>query len=323
MRVPTRLVVACCVLCLANLSYSQSAALSAAGAPAASPGYAQLPPVNVSTMPASFSLSGLTFDATTGAVVGGAGGKASITANVNAASQPGNDDAFEIDAASPNLPTIDGLNTLATFDGAFIDQAVGSSHAYRFTMIGNDPKLGGTTIIPANFSEVSLQLLNADGSVFTTVPFAPFEKLTLESPNFEPLDYRSGHGIEFADAIHRAEFYNVMKRDWHSLLIPKVVNKVTITVPYFVNVQLKNGNVIQARSYFTGTAPDGSTFVLLLSPLFDFFFQNEAVNEINLGNFAPNGINMTLFPNTFLFSLEQNQHRYTPDSVEAGYWNSL
>jgi hypothetical protein len=41
----------------------------------------------------------------------------------------------------------------------------------------------------------------------------------------------------------------------------------------------------------------------MLSPLFNFFFDNEVVNEINLGNFTTNGMNMTLFPNTFLFNL--------------------
>jgi hypothetical protein len=81
---------------------------------------------------------------------------------------------------------------------------------------------------------------------------------------------------------------------------------VTITVPFFVNIQLANGNIVQARSYFTGTAGDGTTFVLLLSPLFNFFFDNEVVNEINLGNFSTNSINMTMFPDTFLFSLNAN-----------------
>src|SRR6185503_1478523 len=127
------------------------------------------------------------------------------------------------------------LNTIATFDGAVVAQAGPSARRdFLFTMVGNDSKLGGTTVYPGNISEVELQLLNPDGSVFQTVPFAPFEKLTLESPNFEPLDNRSGHDIEFGDAVHRAQFFNVMKNNWHTLLVPKVVNRVTITVPFFV-----------------------------------------------------------------------------------------
>jgi hypothetical protein len=306
--------------CVSTICLGQSVGLAAAGAPVANPGYAQRAPVSVSSVPVGASASSLTFDAVTGAVISGASGKASVNPLLKASASSSNDDYFDTDGSLENLPTIDGLNTLATFEGAFIQQSgTNQGEDFWFTMIGNDPRLGKTTKFPANIDEVSLQLLKADGSVFTTVPFSPFEKLTLESPNFEPLDYRSGHGIEYADAIHRAEFYNVMKRDWHSLLIPKVVNKVTITVPYFVNVQLKNGNVIQARSYFTGTAPDGSTFVLLLSPLFDFFFQNEAVNEINLGNFTPNGINMTLFPNTFLFSLNTKNPNTPGDCCTLGF----
>lgn len=265
-------------------------------------------PVNVNSgHPGMLTIgSNVVLDADTGAVVSGASGNAGLSSK-SVPIGAGNDDHFAAPDRRPNLPTIDGLNTIATFDGAFVAQAGPSARRdFRFTMVGNDPKLGGTTVYPGNISEVDLQLLNADGSVFQTVPFAPFEKLTLESPNFEPLDYRSGHDIEFGDAVHRAQFFNVMKNNWHTLLVPKVVNRVTITVPFFVNVQLSYCTVIQARSYFTGTAADGNTFVLMLQPLFNFFFDNEVVNEINLGNFTTNGMNMTLFPNTFLFSLNVN-----------------
>lgn len=305
MRVSTRLAVLCILpVCLSTTSFGQSVGLAAVGGPVASPGYAQLAPVSVKSVPTGYSVTSLTLDAVTGAVVSGASGNAAITPLLNSRSSSGNDDNFDTDDTLKNLPTIDGLDTLATFDGAFIGQAgVSQGEDFRFTMIGNDPKLGKTTKFPANIDEVDLKLLNADGSVFKTVPYAPFEKLTLESPNFEPLDYRSGHNIEYADAIHRAEFFKVMKHDWHTLLIPKVVNKVTISVPRFVNVRLKDGTIIQARSYFSGTAPDGSTFVEMLSPLFNLFFNNEVINEINIGNFTTDGINMTLFPNTYLFSL--------------------
>ena len=253
------------------------------------------------------SASDVVFDADTGAVVGGSG-TASINHNTaNSTSQSGNDDQFNIGHRRHNTSNIDGLITVATFDGAFVAQAgPEAGNDFRFTMLGNDPRLGDATVFPINIDEVSLQLLNGDGSVFQTVSFDPFEKVTLESPNFEPLDYRSGHNVEFGDAVHRAQFFNIMKNDWHTLLIPKVVNKVTITVPRFVNVRLSNGNVVQARAYFTGTAADGSTFVLMLRPLFNFFFDNEVINEINIGNFNTNAMNTTMFPNTYLFNLNVN-----------------
>ena len=298
-------------LVFATCAFAQTAGDDAIAHAAVAGGQADMDhhvsPVNVNSgQPGMLTIgSNVVLDADTGAVVSGASGSSGLSNK----SFPlgGNDDHFAAPDKRPNLPTIDGLNTIATFDGAFVAQVGPSAgRVFRFTMVGNDPKLGGTTVYPGNISEIDLQLLNADGSLFKVVPFAPFEKVTLESPNFEPLDYRSGRNIEFGDAVHRAQFFNVMKNNWHTLLVPKVVNKVTITVPFFVNVQLSNGTIIQARSYFTGTAADGNTFVLMLSPLFNFFFDNEVVNEINLGNFTTNGMNMTLFPNTFLFNLNVN-----------------
>lgn len=307
MSIATRIFTLCCLfVSLTVFSYAQVGGLAAAGAPNADPSYAQMPPVDVGSI-ATGSASSFTFDAVTGAVISGASGNAAITANTTASAPAGNDDFFFVFNPLPDKSNVDGLNGLATFDGSFAAQAGPSQGTqFRFTMLGNDPRIGGTTIIPAQVDEVSLQLLNADGSIFTTVPFAPFEKLTLESPDFEPLNYRSGAYTEYSDAVHRAQFFHVMRPDWHTLLIPKVVNRTTITVPFFVNVQLANGTIVQARSYFTGTAPDGSTFVLMLSPLFNFFFSNEVVNEINLGNFATNAMNIMMFPNTYLFSLNAN-----------------
>ncbi|HWE83870.1 MAG TPA: hypothetical protein VG267_02930 [Terracidiphilus sp.] len=308
MRIAMRSMALCLFVCIVTIpDFGQSVGVLSGKYPNAQPGYAQRQAVHVNNVPEGFSRSGLVFDAVTGKLIGGGSGSAKITANVHASAAPAEDSDYHVEDPRPNLPTIDGLNTLATFDGSFVAQAGPSASGdFRFTMIGNDPRLGGTTEYSAAIDEVSLQLLNADGSVFTTVPFSPFENMTLESPNFEPLDYRSGHQVEYADAIHRAEFYNTMKANWHTLLIPHVVNRVTIQVPFFVNLQLSNGDIIQARSYFTGTAGDGSTFVLMLSPLFNFFFDNEVVNEINLGNFTTDAVNMTLFPNTYLFNLNVN-----------------
>jgi hypothetical protein len=183
----------------------------------------------------------------------------------------------------PNVSTsggaggnISGLVTVPAFVGAFAPQNGPSlGNVFPFVMIGNDPLTGGTTTIPADMTEVSLQLLNADGTVFTTVPYAPFSALTTHSPNFANFVYDSSTvATQFGDAVQRAEFFSTAKPTWHTKLKPQVVNQVTITVPYFVNVQLSDGTIIQARSYFTGTAADGSTFVLMLDLLFNFFFDN-------------------------------------------------
>ena len=264
-------------------------------------------PVDATTIQPTMTIGPGTVIDENGAVVGGPSGQAGLNFSVPIGG--GNDDHFDVDHPRANKPTIAGLDTIATFDGAFFAQAGPSStggRLFRWTMMGNDPRIGGTTAFATRIDEISWTLLNADGTVFQVVNFAPFEQRTLESPNFEPLDYRSGHDIEFGDAVHRAQFFHIMGHDWHTLLIPRVVNRVNITVPRFVNVQLSNGNIVTARSYFTGTAADGQTFVLMLNALFNFFFDNEVVNQINNNNFRTNAMNLTMFPNTFLFSLNVN-----------------
>jgi len=204
---------------------------------------------------------------------------------------------------------IAGLQTLPTFVGAFAPgNGPSLGNIFPFVMIGNDPLVGGTTQIPVEMTQVSLQLLNGDGSTFATVPYAPFSTLTNHSPNFANSLYDSSAVLtQFGDAVQRAEFFSTAKASWHTKLkAPVIVNKVTITVPKTVQVQLANGNIITATAYFTGTAADGSTFVLMLDLLFNFFFDNQVVNDINAGNFPTNAMNYELFPNTFLFSLNQN-----------------
>jgi hypothetical protein len=300
------------VFVLAGTSYAQDDAVARAAMANGQAGFANpVSPTDITaTRPGQFVLdSNVVFDAVTGGVVGAGTGQATV--NTSVALGGGNDDNLVSGDVrhTPKGGNIPGLDTVATFDGAFFAQAGPNStglRIFRFTMMGQDPQVGDTTVIPSRIDEVSLQLLNADGSTFALVPFDPFENLTLESPNFEPLNYRSGHRIEYADAIHRAQFFHLMGEDWHTVLVPHIEHRTTIVVPRFVNVRLANGNIIQARSYFTGTAADGHTFVLMLDLLFNFFFDNIVVNDINNGQMTTNALNQTWWPNTFLFSLNVN-----------------
>jgi hypothetical protein len=154
---------------------------------------------------------------------------------------------------------------------------------------------------------VSLALQNADLVTTTTVPVAAFEQPTLNSPNFQASnDFSSGNSLQFADAVQRAEFFNSMKQNWHTNLNPAtIVDRITIPVPRFVTVTL-NGSPTQVRTYFTGHAPDGSIFVLLLNRFFNQAIFNLVNNEINANNYATNAVNIALFPNTYLFSLSRS-----------------
>jgi hypothetical protein len=170
-------------------------------------------------------------------------------------------------------------------------------------MMGNDPQLGGTTEIPANITTISLNLLNVPAGFSASVPFS-FEDLTTDSPNFEEANYTSGHHIQFADAIQRAEFFNTMGEDWHTVLGPNVVNRVTMDIPRHVQVQLPDKSIVTVQSYFVGRASDGTEFIKLLDLLFNALFFNQAVNDINANNYTTDAFNMQAWPNTYLFSID-------------------
>lgn len=204
---------------------------------------------------------------------------------------------------SSGLP---GIVSVPNFTRAFTSQG----QIWPYTMMGNDPALGRHTRVPAKIVAVSLELQNADLVSTTKVPIEPFDRLTLNSPNFEKSDYTSGENIQFADAVQRAEFFHSMKEDWHTELRPAtIVEHVTIYVPRTTTVTVtdENGNSTeqQVRTYFSGTAGDGSTFVLLLDQFFNQAFFDTVANAIGAGDMTTDALNIVLLPNTFLFSQDE------------------
>jgi hypothetical protein len=190
-----------------------------------------------------------------------------------------------------------GVVSVANFSGSFVS----GGKTFPFTMMGNDPALGRTTNIPTKIVAVDVVLLNADGTTFATVPTAPFENLVLHSPNFQRADYTVGH-VQFADAVQRAEFFNHMKDNWHTNLTPAtIVEHVTVTVPFQVNVRIR-GVVTPVRTWFTRTSTDGNTVIFMLQQFFNGQFSNVGVNAINAGDWTTDAMNIELWPNTFLFT---------------------
>jgi hypothetical protein len=188
--------------------------------------------------------------------------------------------------------------SLANFTGSFVSS---DGRTFNFSMMGHDPALGHTTNIPTKLIAVDVVLLNQDGSVFATVPVGPFERLVLNSPNFKRAEYAVGH-VQFADAVQRAEFFNQMKDNWHTNLAPvKIVQHVTVTVPFIVNLTIR-GVVTPVRTWFTRTSTDGNTVVFMLQQFFNQQFSSIGVNAINAGLWTTDSLNLLLFPNTFLFT---------------------
>jgi len=182
--------------------------------------------------------------------------------------------------------------------------AVGGT-TFPYTMLGNDPGLGHITTVPAKIAVIDLQLLNADGSVFATVPAGEFVQPVLASPNFQRTKYeQTTESVQFADAIQRAEFFSTRDPNWHTELNPTVVDHISITVPKFVNVRVGT-QVVQALNYQAGQLPDGHTFVLMLNLFFNQQLGVIVNHEIDANNFTTSDVNITLFPNTFLYSFNR------------------
>jgi len=199
-------------------------------------------------------------------------------------------------------PSLANVISVPNFQGSFSSRG----RTWPFTMIGGAPTSGATTSVPVHIVAVSLKLQNADLVTFTTVPVGSFETPTLKSPNFQPANYSSGAGIQFADAVQRAEFFHVMHAGWHTTLHPvAIVHSVTITVPRFTTVVL-NGKTTQVRTYFTGKASDGHTIVFVLDQFFQLQMFNLGISEIKAGRFITGGLNVALLPNTFLFALNSS-----------------
>ena len=189
--------------------------------------------------------------------------------------------------------------SVPTFGASFISRG----KTWQLNMMGTSPWDGASTTILTNIVAVSLRLQNADLVTFTNVSVAPFLSPALNSPNFQSANYSSGASIQFGDAIQRAEFWHKMKAGWHTNLHPAtVVHSLTITVPRFITVDV-NGFKTQVQTYFSEKATDGRTAVFLLDQFFNQQIFNVVANEIKAGRFSTNALNIALFPNTFIFSL--------------------
>jgi hypothetical protein len=274
----------------ATPGYTKAAPISLAGAQASNStasGHLLVFPPNATTSREIF-MTGNGAASTTLGPTGAAGNNASHSAGIP--HNPGG-----------NIP---GLLTVPTFAGAFAAQGGPSAGGvFPYIMIGNNPLLGGRTEIPAKITTISLNLLNVPAGFSASVPFS-FEDLLTDSPNFEEADYTSGHHIQYGDAVQRAEFFNTMGDNWHTILNPNVVDRVTIDIPRHVQVQLPDGSIVTVQSYFVGHAPDGTEFIELLDLVFNALFFNQAVNDINANNYTTDAFNMQAWPNTFLFSID-------------------
>jgi hypothetical protein len=231
-----------------------------------------------------------------------------------------------------NIPTPHGfpvgVDTIVNFTGSFQSQGVyfdGSAHnVWEYSMVGNSPAHGGTTVFKAPVVPVSMDLRNADGSpryvkvvnkkvltcanpgngsaptgctrLFSDV--TPFIQPFLNGPVFGNANYSSSPvPTQITDAVQRAEFGNQARSDWHTLLAPHVATTRTM--------------VLIEGSYQFSLNADGTCcrYILVLDPVFSgkLFPPSTPDNSTVIGSAEVAGdittkdISTFLFPNVYLY----------------------
>ena len=210
--------------------------------------------------------------------------------------------------AAPIQPTASGIDSIKSFSGDFRVSGVGPTgnpqRKWLYTIAGGRPEVGGTTTFDAPIVPVSLDLLDYDGSVRVVhghklhYSVEPFISAVVNSPIFQHADYTSSDvPTQFSDSVQRAEFYNTMQSDWHTLLKPSLKPARTLSIP--------------RGAYYFALNDDGSCCAFVLADI-DVFSNrlfppaaNDASTPIGAaeqaGDVTTKGIATFLFPNTYLY----------------------
>ena len=200
------------------------------------------------------------------------------------------------------------IDSIKTFSGQYRAAGIGPNgapqHNWFYTIAGSRPEDGGTAAFDAPIIPVSIDLLDTDGSVRIVnghklhYSVRPFINDVVGSPIFQNAEYSSSDApTQFGDAIQRAEFYNTMQSDWHTLLRPSIKTERTVAIP--------------RGSYFFALKDDGSccAFVLVDINVFSKLLFPATVDDVtspvgaaeHSGEITPQSISTFLFPDTYLY----------------------
>ena len=209
-----------------------------------------------------------------------------------------------------------GIDSVANWNKHFITGGIDPNgnpqHIWYYSMVGNPPELGNTTVFNAPIVPVSLDLRNADGSprfvnghrLFYDV--TPFVQPTVNSPVFQSSKYTSSDvPTQFTDAVQRAEFADQMRPDWHTVLNPSV--KATRTMVLIRGTYRFALNADGSCCSFV--LVDADTFVNELFPSTFPFDNSTAIGSAeNAGDMTTKDISTFLFPNTYLYTQHDPTH---------------
>jgi hypothetical protein len=213
---------------------------------------------------------------------------------------------------------VTGIDSLVNFSGSYstfgYDTVGNPQSKWFYNMVGKSPDQGGTTVINAPIVPVSVLLLDANGAPRYSGGHLLYSDATqyvqklVQSPIFENFQYSSSNTpTQFSDAVQRAEFWRVIRRDskdgdpgndWHTLLKPMVKTPRLMLLPFgsYQFALNKDGSCCSfllvdertfTRNLFPATYPvDGTT----------------AVGAAELaGDVTTADMSTFLFPNTYLY----------------------
>lgn len=211
-----------------------------------------------------------------------------------------------------------GIDSIPNFNGHFFEDGFDSAgnpnrHWYTNT-VGNPPQMGRTTLINAPIRPVNVELDDKNGNPRSingnplVSDATQFLAPVLASPVFSTNVYTSGSdATQFSDAIQRAEFFNDMKPDWHTVLGPDPKSAVTMKIRQSANCP--TGPHFAGCNYAFALNADGTCcrFIEMNIGAFDAGFFTVVVNDIVNNTITTKDISSFLFPNVFLFGKDTTQ----------------
>jgi hypothetical protein len=211
---------------------------------------------------------------------------------------------------------IHGIDSIPNFNGQFFADGVdfnGNPNRHWYTnTVGNPPQMGGTTLINAPIVPINVELDDKNGNlrIVNGHPLisdaTQFVAPVLASPVFSTFTYSSGADpTQVSDAIQRAEYFNKMKPDWHTLL--GAATKPALTLHFRQSATCPTGPNSAGCNYTFALNANGTCcrFILVNDNPPDFLFENalgEAVNEaINNNSITTKDMSTFLYPNVYIF----------------------
>ena len=215
-----------------------------------------------------------------------------------------------------------GIDSIPNFNGQFFADGFdfnGNPNRHWYTnTVGNPPQMGGTTLIGAPLQPVNVELDDANGNlrIVNGHPLisdaTKFVTPTLASPVFSNFTYSSGaDATQFSDAIQRAEYFNSMKPDWHTLLL--AAPQPALTMHIRQSATCPSGPHSAGCNYVFALNADGTCcrFILVNDNPPDFVFDNGladmVITDITNNAITTKDISTFLYPNVFLFSGDTTQ----------------